>query len=67
MRYIPTNHTLVQKIITLEGIPNQDFKMEGDPIQSYARRAYLRGTHSSVQIWQQAQKADQNLITNYKL
>lgn len=41
--------------------------MDGDPIQNYARRAYLRGNHSSVQAWDLAQSADLNFMTDYKL
>jgi hypothetical protein len=41
MRYIPTNHILVNQVITDLGIPSVVFSMEGDPIQNAARLCYL--------------------------
>ena len=45
MRYIPTNHVLVNTIITDLGIPHLKFSMEGDPIQNAARMAFLRNDY----------------------
>lgn len=42
MRYIPESHPLLNKVITDLSIPTIDFPMNGDPLQVYARRAFLR-------------------------
>mgnify|MGYP000898375320 FL=1 len=42
MRYIPTNHKLLAKIIEDEQIPHAEFKMSGDPLQNSVKRSYLR-------------------------
>jgi hypothetical protein len=51
MRYIPTNHELLCKVIEKLGIPHVDFPMDGDPIQNSARRAYLRDDYYQVDDW----------------
>lgn len=67
MRYIPTNHELLNKIIEKLGIPHVDFPMDGDPIQNSARRAYLRDDYYQVDDWTTKQEAGQRLLTAYRL
>lgn len=45
MRYIPTNHVIVNEIIKILGIPSIKFPMNGDPIQDHSRKAYLRNDY----------------------
>lgn len=45
MRYIPTNHVLVNQVITDLGMPSVAFGMQGDPIQNAARLCYLRNDY----------------------
>ena len=45
MRYIPTEHILVNKVIKTLSIPFIKFGMSGDPIQDGARKAYLRNDY----------------------
>lgn len=44
MRYIPKSHPLLKNLIYDLSIPTIDFPMKGDPLQVYARRAFLRNT-----------------------
>lgn len=67
MRYIPTNHILVNKIITDLGIPSINFSMNGDPIQQAARLAYLRNDYYRMNEWSTTQSSNVNLHTAYRI
>ncbi len=67
MRYIPTNHILVNKIISDLGIPHISFDMGGDPIQNAARLAYLRNDYYRMDEWSTTQKTNTNLHTAYNI
>ena len=67
MRYIPTNHVLVNEIITDLGIPHLKFSMRGDPIQNAARMAFLRNDYYRMNEWDATQNAGHNLITSYRI
>ncbi len=67
MRYIPNNHRLVNKVITDLGIPSIPFNMDGDPIQNYMRKAYLRNDYYQMSEWDTNQKSDHRLITSYRI
>ena len=66
MRYIPTNHVLVNHIITKLGIPSLKFSMEGDPIQNAARLAYLRNDYYRMNEWSSLQDSGSTLHTAYR-
>lgn len=67
MRYIPTNHVLVNQIITELGIPHIKFAMNGDPIQNWTRKAYLRNDYYRMNEWSNTQSANSNLTTAYRI
>lgn len=67
MRYIPTNHILVNKIITDLGIPSINFAMSGDPIQQAAKLAYLRNDYYRMDEWSTVQRSKFNLQTAYRI
>lgn len=67
MRYIPTNHILVNEIITKLGIPSIKFPMNGDPIQDHSRKAFLRNNYHNMDEWSRTQSAQSNLQTSYKI
>ena len=67
MRYIPSNHRLVNKMITELGIPSIPFQMNGDPIQNSTRRAFLRSDYYQMDEWEKNQKSDHRLITSYRI
>lgn len=67
MRYIPTNHVLVNHIITKLGIPFIKFPMNGDPIQDHSRKAYLRNDYYNMDEWATVQKTNKNLHTAYRI
>ena len=67
MRYIPTNHVLVNQVITDLGIPSVVFGMEGDPIQNAARLCYLRNDYYRMDEWQSTQGSKIDLHTSYRI
>jgi hypothetical protein len=67
MRYIPYKHILLNKVITDLGIPSISFPMNGDPIQNYMRKAYLRNDYYQMSEWDSNQKNDSRLLTSYRM
>jgi hypothetical protein len=67
MRYIPTNHILVNHIINELGIPSINFNMSGDPIQQAAKLAYLRNDFYRMDEWSKTQQSKFNLHTAYRI
>ena len=67
MRYIPKSHTLVAQMVADLGIPSIPFLMDGDPIQNYMRRSYLRNDTYQMSEWESNQKAKHLLVTSYRL
>ena len=67
MRYIPDFHCLLNKVITDLGIPSIPFLMEGDPIQNYMKKAYLRNDYYQMSEWDSNQKSGHPLVTAYRI
>lgn len=67
MRYIPKNHKLITHYIKRLHIPSLEFKMEGNSLQEYFLHAYLRNDRYRQNEWSDLQKADQKLVTAYRV
>ena len=67
MRYIPTNHVILNHVIETLGIPFIKFPMNGDPIQDHSRKAYLRNDYYNMDEWSFTQKFKENLMTAYRI
>ena len=67
MRYIPSNHLLVNNIVNTLGIPHKSFKMSGDTGQNIARKAYLRNNYYRMDEWETSQSCKKNLLTAYNI
>lgn len=67
MRYIPTSHVLLNRMIQNLGVPYIKFPMNGDPIQDHARKAYLRNDYYNMDEWSVSQNSKENLHTAYRI
>ena len=66
MRYLNI-HYILNNIIERLNIPSQEFLMKGSPMQSYLLHAYLRNDRYRQNEWEDLQKADQKLVTAYRV
>ena len=67
MRYIENNHKLLVHYIQKLKIPEREFRMKGNTVQSHMRKCYLRNDRYRQNEWEQLQESGQKLHTVYRI